>query len=101
MSTLGYFDYLGSTPLDPRVGEAMVRAWATPGNASAQDHAFGWRAAQTVDDARRSVAAGLGAAEDEIVFTSGATEANNLLLLGAARAAPPSRTSRCSGRPRR
>jgi cysteine desulfurase len=91
MSTLGYFDYLGSTPLDPRVGEAMVRAWATPGNASAQDHAFGWRAAQTVDDARRSVAAGLGAAEDEIVFTSGATEANNLLLLGAARAAPPSR----------
>lgn len=91
MSTLGYFDYLGSAPLDPRVGEAMVRIWATPGNASAQDHAFGWRAAQTVDEARRSVAAGLGASEDEIVFTSGATEANNLLLLGAARAAPASR----------
>lgn len=91
MSTLGYFDYLGSAPLDPRVGEAMARVWATPGNASAQDHAFGWRAAQTVDDARRSVAAGLGAAENEIVFTSGATEANNLLLLGAARAAPASR----------
>lgn len=91
MYTLGYFDYLGSTPLDPRVSAVMLEAWATPGNASAQDHAFGWRAAQTVEEARRDVAKGLGAFEHEIVFTSGATEANNLLLIGAARAAPASR----------
>lgn len=91
MSTLGYFDYLGSTPLDPRVSAVMLGAWATPGNASAQDHAFGWRAAETVNAARREVAHGLGALEEEIVFTSGATEANNLMLIGAARAAPSSR----------
>jgi cysteine desulfurase len=71
MSTLGYFDYLGSTPLDPRVSAVMLEAWATPGNASAQDHAFGWRAAETVNAARREVAHGLGALEEEIVFTSG------------------------------
>lgn len=91
MSSLGYFDYLGSAPLDPRVRDVMMEAWDHPGNSSAQDHAFGWRAAATVAAARHAVADALGAQDEEITFTSGATEANNLLLLGAARAAPERR----------
>lgn len=91
MSTLGYFDYLGSTPLDPRVRDVVVAAWDHPGNSSAQDHAFGWRAAAAVQTARQGVGYALGADAEEITFTSGATEANNLLILGAARAAPESR----------
>lgn len=91
MSTLGYFDYLGSSPLDPRVREVMMTAWEHPGNSSAQDHAFGWKAAAEVLAARQAVADALGADLDEITFTSGATEANNLLILGAARAAPVGR----------
>ncbi|RZJ02111.1 MAG: cysteine desulfurase [Brevundimonas sp.] len=91
MSTLGYFDYLGSSPLDPRVRDVMVAAWDHPGNSGAQDHAFGWRAAAAVEAARRKVAEALGAEAEEITFTSGATEANNLLMLGAARAAPEGR----------
>lgn len=91
MSTLGYFDYLGSTPLDPRVRDVMVATWDHPGNSSAQDHAFGWRAAAVVQAARHSVADALGADAEEITFTSGATEANNLIILGAARAAPQGR----------
>lgn len=91
MRFLGYFDYLGSTPLDPRVCEAMVSAWEHPGNSSAQDHAFGWRAAKAVQTARNTVADTFGADIEEITFTSGATEANNLLILGAAHAAPGNR----------
>ena len=91
MSVLGYFDYLGSTPLDPRVRDVMVAAWDHPGNSSAQDHAFGWKAAAAVQAARQAVAGAFGADPEEITFTSGATEANNLLILGAARAAPVGR----------
>ena len=91
MSVLGYFDYLGSTPLDPRVRDVMVAAWGHPGNSSAQDHAFGWKAAGLVQSARQSVAAAFGADPEELTFTSGATEANNLLILGAARASPKTR----------
>jgi cysteine desulfurase len=91
MSTLGYFDYLGSAPLDPRVRDIMMAAWEHPGNSSAQDHAFGWRAAAAVQEARQRIAVALGADAEEITFTSGATEANNLLILGAARAAPEGR----------
>jgi hypothetical protein len=91
MSTLGYFDYLGSTPLDPRVRDVIVGAWDNPGNSSAQDHAFGWRAAAAVQAARQGVADALDADAEEITFTSGATEANNILILGAARTAPAHR----------
>lgn len=91
MSTLGYFDYLGSTPLDPRVRDSMMAAWDYPGNSSAQDHAFGWRAAAAVEAARQTVAGALGADGEEITFTSGATEANNLLIHGASRGAPEGR----------
>lgn len=77
-----YLDYQASTPLDPAVGDAIRRyldGWV--GNPHS-DHAFGWRAAGTVEDARTAVADLIGADSGEIVITSGATEANNLVLQG-------------------
>lgn len=89
-----YMDYQASTPLDPRVFAAM-RAYfegATGlGNPHAADHAYGWDADAAIDRARNQIASLIGADSDEIIFTSGATEANNLALLGAARAALPAR----------
>lgn len=89
--TTAYLDYQASTPLDPRVRAEMVEAFEAPGNASAEEHAFGWAAAQLLDQSRSAVAATLNARPEEIIFTSGATEANNIALLGAAAAAPRSR----------
>jgi cysteine desulfurase len=85
-------DYQASTPADPRVVEAMQPYWsAVYGNPHAADHAFGWEADSAIDAARAQVAALIGADTDEIVFTSGATEANNLAVLGIARASPSAR----------
>ena len=83
-----YLDHQATTPLDPRVLEAML-PWLTAefGNAASRQHAFGWTAESAVEAAREEVAAALGAAPRELVFTSGATEANNLAILGSARAA--------------
>ncbi len=89
-----YMDYQASTPLDPRVFAAMRPHLDGPqmlGNPHAADHAYGWDADAAVSDARALIARAIGADADEIVFTSGATEANNLALLGAARAAAPER----------
>ena len=87
-----YMDYQATTPADPRVVEAMQPYWsAVYGNPHSADHAFGWSADAAVETARRHIAALIGADADEIVFTSGATEANNLALLGIARASPPAR----------
>lgn len=87
-----YLDYQASTPLDPRVAEAMAPYWAEYcGNAHSGEHAFGWAADRAVEDARAKVANLVGADPDEIVFTSGATEANNLALLGMVRAATSER----------
>ena len=84
-----YADYQATTPVDPRVVERMAPHWnETFGNPHSSDHAVGWRAGKAVQEASDSVAGLIGADADEIVFTSGATEANNLALFGLARRAP-------------
>lgn len=87
-----YLDYMASTPVDPQVGAAMQPFWAGEfGNPHSNDHAFGWRANAAVEEAASRVASLIGAAPDEIAFTSGATEANNLAILGLAHRAPKGR----------
>lgn len=78
-----YLDYHATTPTDPRVLEAMLPFFTTRfGNAASVSHRFGWEAGEAVDRGREQVAALLGADPREIVFTSGATEANNLAIKG-------------------
>lgn len=78
-----YFDNHATTRVDPRVVEAMMPFWTTDyGNAGSVSHELGHRAADAVDQARQYLAAALGAKPREIVFTSGATESNNLALRG-------------------
>jgi cysteine desulfurase len=84
-----YLDYAATTPVDPAVAEAMGRCLAEPeglGNASSSTHLFGRRVAERIERGRAAVAALIGAAAEEIVFTSGATESDNLAVLGVARA---------------
>ncbi|HUN71719.1 MAG TPA: aminotransferase class V-fold PLP-dependent enzyme [Steroidobacteraceae bacterium] len=84
-----YLDYAATTPVDPAVAAAMTRSLTGPdgiGNASSVTHVFGRRAAEGIERSRAQVAELIGAAAEEIVFTSGATESNNLAILGAARA---------------
>lgn len=89
-TTTIYADYQATTPLDPRVRERMAPFWRESfGNPHSSDHAVGWQAQRAVEDAAASVAALIGADADEIVFTSGATEANNLALFGLAQRASP------------
>lgn len=86
-----YLDYQASAPLDPKVRLAMSEAYDAPGNASSEEHGFGWAAAARVERARKVVADCVQALPEEVTFTSGATEANNIAILGAAMAAPASR----------
>ena len=84
-----YADYQATTPTDPRVVEAMAPYWNGQfGNPHSSDHVVGWNAAKVVSSAAEDVARLLGADADEVIFTSGATEANNLALLGLAERAP-------------
>lgn len=87
-----YADYQATTPVDPRVVEKMDPYWGESfGNPHSNDHIIGWRANEAIVDAATAIANLIGASPNEIIFTSGATEANNLALLGLARRAPPDR----------
>lgn len=90
-----YLDYSATTPVDPRVAEKMMQHLTLDGifgNPASRSHRYGWQAEEAVDIARNHIADMVGADPREIVFTSGATESNNLALKGAAHA------SRAKGR---
>jgi cysteine desulfurase len=80
-----YFDYSATTPVDPRVAEKMIPYLTEDfGNPASRSHPYGWTAEKAVEEARGHVAALVNADPKEIVFTSGATESNNLAIKGAA-----------------
>jgi cysteine desulfurase len=85
-----YFDAHATTPCDPLVVEAMLPLFTSRfGNAASLQHAYGWEAQQVVESARQHVADLVGARLRDVIFTSGATEANNLALCGVADASRP------------
>ncbi|MFC4338749.1 IscS subfamily cysteine desulfurase [Cupriavidus numazuensis] len=80
-----YMDYSATTPVDPRVADKMIPYLREQfGNPASRSHAYGWDAERAVEEAREQVAALVGADPREIVWTSGATESNNLAIKGAA-----------------
>ena len=87
MQTPIYFDYLATTPVDPRVVEKMVHCLSMEGNfgnPASRSHIFGWKAEEAVENGRRQVADLIHADPREIVWTSGATESDNLAIKGVA-----------------
>ena len=80
-----YLDYAATTPVDPRVAAKMIPYLTEQfGNPASNSHPFGWTAEEAVENARVEIAKLLNADAKEIVFTSGATESNNLAIKGAA-----------------
>jgi len=80
-----YMDYHATTPVDERVLDAMLPYFREDfGNAASRSHAFGWRAEEAVEQGREEVAKLIGAVGKEIVWTSGATESDNLAIKGVA-----------------
>lgn len=83
-----YMDYQSTTPLDPVVLKTMLPYMTSEfGNPHSSEHAYGWHANKAVETAKAQVASYIGALENEIIFTSGATEANNLAIIGTGYAA--------------
>ena len=82
-----YLDYLSTTPVDPRVVEAMTQCLSMDGvfgNPASRSHQYGWKAEEAIENARCQVAELINADPREIVWTSGATESDNLAIKGAA-----------------
>lgn len=87
-----YLDYHATTPVDPRVLQAMLPYFTEAfGNPASASHAFGWKAMEAVETARRQVAGLIGASAREIIFTSGATESNNFAIRGVTEHEPSDR----------
>src|SRR5437764_3535669 len=87
-----YLDSHATTPVDKRVLDAMLPYFTeTFGNPASSSHAWGWKAQEAVEAARRDVASLIGAQAREIIFTGGATESNNFAIQGVAARAPETR----------